>query len=103
MRIFSNTLLAWPEILHVFQAARVNLEPWRNYYFYRIKQPDPLIFSTHSPLNLLQTPRQYYCYEQYELNIRMGQFITGSKKTMGTRVYIPVYATVNDVIVIQDD
>lgn len=103
MRVFSNTLIEWPEIYHVFQSAKLNLEPWQNYYFYRIRKVHPLILSTHSDLTLLKPSRQFYSYIQYELTTFGGPLITCRRKIQDTRVYIPSCICVNDVIVIRDD
>ena len=65
MRIYSNKLLSWPQIIHVTHAARLYSGVWCNYNFYTIKSIDPLEISTWAPLQLLEKDRYYYCYESF--------------------------------------
>lgn len=111
MRMFSNTLLSWPHTLHAFQAARLYPGRWHHYYFYKIYCRQPLILTTHSPIEFLQENCQYYCYDKYYRDKRIEQFgneftliSINSKETnfdVETWGYIPKGAETNDIIVIQ--
>lgn len=57
MRLFSNTLLAWPEVLHVFQAARLSTGKWQNYSFSRVLSGESL--------PNVASGKQLYCYEHF--------------------------------------
>lgn len=57
MRLFTNTLLAWPEVLHVFQAARLSTARWQTYSFSRVQQGEPI--------PNMPSGQQLYCYEHY--------------------------------------
>jgi hypothetical protein len=64
MRIFSNIILTWTQVIHVSQAARLYPGKWHNYYFYRIASRNPTRIITYSPVYLLQKNKQYYCYNR---------------------------------------
>jgi hypothetical protein len=111
MRIYSNTLLSWPTALHVAHTARIYPGRWLNYYSYKISNIQPLVITTHSPIELLQENCKYYCYDTYyrdkqpELFGNTFQIITISnqepdfaKELWG---YIPKVADINDIIVIK--
>jgi hypothetical protein len=113
MRIYSNTLLSWPQIIHVFQAARLHPGKWLNYHFYKIKTRKPLILTTYSPIELLQENNQYYCYDRYyrdtllenckncfePVSIPNNDFNLGEE----TWCYIPKFAESTDIIVVRND
>jgi hypothetical protein len=87
MRVHSNKLLSWPEVLHVSQVSRAYRGKWLNYELYRIMRIDPLIIHSYSDINKLEEVRTYYLYEKYNL---VG--ISTSKKINNT--YLP--GTVQD-------
>ena len=93
MRIYSNTLLSWPQTLHVFQAARI--------------YPGPLVLTTYSPIDFLQENCQYYCYDKYyrdESCEKYGnRFEMVSVANQETWVHIPKNAGATDIIVVQND
>jgi hypothetical protein len=82
MRVHSNKLLSWPEVLHVSQVSRIYRGPWLNYELYRIMRIEPLIIHSYSDIDKLKEIRTYYLYEKYDL---VG--ITTSKKM--NDVYLP--------------
>jgi hypothetical protein len=113
MRIYSNTLLSWPQTIHVFQAARLHPGRWLNYYFYRIERVQPLVLTTHSPIEFLQENCQYYCYDRYYRDKRLetygNTFVSANihHKQLGlgeeTWVHIPKVAGATDIIVVRND
>jgi hypothetical protein len=113
MRIFSNTLLSWPQVLHTFQVARLYPGHWHHYYFYKIQHINPLVLTTHSPIELLQENCQYYCYYKYQRdkhieqngNIRVLAITHNQNPSFGeeTWIHIPKIAEINDVIVIRNN
>ena len=112
MRIYSNTFLAWPQILHLSQLARLYPGRWQNYYMYRIIHNDQLMLKTYSPVELLQENRHYYCYNNcYNNYYRYTRLETTGNKyqnsiinnNLETWVYIPKFAEDNDIIVIKSD
>ena len=113
MRLYSNTILSWPQVLHAFQVARVYPGQWHYYYFYKIQTINPLILTTHSPIELLQENCNYYCYDKYYRDKRFEKYgnivvsanIHNKQIRLGeeTWVYIPKMAEVDDIIVVQSD
>lgn len=108
MRIHSNTLLSWPQILHVSQAARLSRNSWLNYHFYKIQKTRPLIITTNSPIEYLEENCQYYLYENYYHNSELNygntyehcSYINKNKLTEAW-IYIPKNTQYNDIIVLQ--
>jgi hypothetical protein len=107
MRIYSNTLLSWPQALHVFQAARIHPGRWLNYYFYKIERVQPLVLTTHSPIEFLQENCQYYCYDKYYRDKRLEKYGNTCELVSDTNqqiwVHIPKVAGANDIIVVRND
>lgn len=113
MRIYSNTILSWPSVLHTFQAARIYPGQWYHCYFYKIQTINPLILTTNSPIELLQENCKYYCYNKYHRDKCIEQYgntfvsVNIHNKQLGlgeeTWIYIPKYAEVDDVIAICND
>jgi hypothetical protein len=111
MRVYSNTLLGWPQSLHIVQIARLYLGPWQHYHYYRINSTSPLILTTNSPIEPLQENCHYYCYNSYlsmnpELinNSFKRIWMINNKTHIKSQpwVYIPKDIEPNDIIVIQD-
>lgn len=114
MRIYSSTLLSWPQLLHVSQVARLQTRPdcWHNYYFYRLGARSPTNIITYSPITLLQEDRQYYCYDKLQRNKLPDSWgnvseiarINNCPPPFPTEqwVTIPYHAAANDIIVIED-
>ncbi len=105
MRIYSNKLLSWPQIIHVSQAARLHSGKWLKYYFYNIQSVKPLEIHTHSPLQLLAENRYYYCYDNNVRSIEKelsGNYIIFLDTELRT-IYYPVALKSGDFMVIQDD
>lgn len=103
MRIFSNTLLNWPDVLHVFHAARLSPHQWQSYSFYRIQKLEPFMIRTNSCPTLLEPSRQFYCYETYHRNTKLEQSNCVKLWNYERPVWIPSLAIVNDLIVIRQD
>jgi len=107
MRIYSNTLLSWPSALHVFQAARLYPGRWLNYNFYKIEHSNPLVLTTHSPIDFLQENCQYYCYDTYYRNESYekygNRFEMVSVGLQEIWVHIPKTAGATDIIVVRND
>lgn len=110
MRLYSNKLLSWPQMLHAFQAGRLYTGRWQNYYFYRVSRVQPLVITTHSPLEFLQENNQYYCYEKYNRNktlegfenICESVFLQNQEMDYNeTWIYVPKMINKNDIIVVQ--
>lgn len=113
MRIYSCTLLSWPEILHVSQIARFQLSSgrWHNYYFYKVAARAPTNIITYSPISLLQENREYYCYERLLRNKladswgNVNEIVTVNNRShpFPTEVWsiIPYHIAANDVIVVK--
>lgn len=112
MRIYSNTNLSWPQTLHIFQVARLYPQKWLHYNFYKIKQTQPLIISTNSPIELLENNYQYYCYDKYYRDKRLEKYRNTYElcsiinKTpefnLESYIYIPKTIIRNDMIVIEN-
>ena len=113
MRLYSNTILSWPQVLHAFQVARVYPGRWHHFFFYKIQTIKPLILTTHSPIELLQENCKYYCYDKYYRDKRLEKYgntvvsanIHNKQLGLGeeTWIYIPKIAEVDDIIVIKSD
>lgn len=113
MRIYSNTLLSWPQVIHVFQAARLYPGRWYHYYFYKINHVQPYVLTTNSPIELLQENCQYYCYDKYYRDERLEKYgnyfemisVANKEPEFGIETwgYIPKVAAANDIIVIRND
>ena len=111
MRIYSNTLLSWPQILHVSTTARLHVGRWQNYYFYRMNSRAPTNIITYSPISLLQEDREYYCYDRLQRNklhdswgnVNEMVTINNQSRFLPTKlcITIPYHAAANDVIVIK--
>ncbi len=108
MRIYSNTFLAWPQVIHLSHQARLYPGRWQNYYMYRVRQCDPLMLKTYSPVELLQENRYYYCFNHFHRYTRLER--AGNKcensivnNNLETWIYIPKYAEPDDIIVVKSD
>lgn len=112
MRLFSNSILSWPQVIHATQAARLYPGRWHHYYFYKIYCRQPLVLTTHSPLELLQENCQYYCYDKYYRDKRLEQYgnqfelvsMTNKESDFAQEswVHIPKAAETDDIIVIRN-
>lgn len=108
MRLYSCSQLSWPEVIHVSQAASLYPKLIRNLNFYKIKQINPLIIKSDSPIELLQYNRNYYCYNNYYRDKRIEAFgnlfeVILNHNNKNTFVFIPKYTQKNDVIVVNND
>lgn len=116
MRIYSNTLLSWPQVLHVSQATRLYTGKWLNYNFYKIHNTRPLIITTNSPIEHLEENWKYYCYNRYYRDEEFEHYgntlepctiinknKTNDKFCTEIPIYIPKLAGYNDIIVFYND
>lgn len=113
MRIYSNTILSWPQVLHVSQVARLYSGKWLNYNFYKIQKTSPLIITTNSSIEYLEKNCKYYCYNRYYRDEEFEQYgnilkycttnNTKDKFCTETSIYIPKLAVCNDIIVFHND
>ncbi len=107
MRIYSNTLLSWPQVIHVFQGARLYPGRWLNYYFYKIEHVQPLVLTSYSPIEFLQENCQYYCYDKYYRDKRLEKYGNTRELVSDANqqiwVHIPKVAGATDIIVVRND
>jgi hypothetical protein len=107
MRLYSNTLLSWPQVIHVFQGARLYPGRWLNYYFYKIEHVQPLILTSYSPIEFLQENCQYYCYDKYYRDKRLENYGNTRELVSDANqqiwVHIPKVAGATDIIVVRND
>jgi hypothetical protein len=107
MRIYSNTLLSWPQVIHVFQGARLYPGRWLNYYFYKIEHVQPLVLTSYSPMEFLQENCQYYCYDKYYRDKRLEKYGNTRELVSDANqqiwVHIPKVAGATDIIVVRND
>jgi hypothetical protein len=102
MKLYSSTLISWPKILHISQAARLYPGRWQNNYIYRIDGVEPLELTTYSPIGLLQENRKFYCYDRYNRDKRFETL--GASYSFGDfSLYIPEFAQKGDVVIIKDE
>ncbi len=62
MRIYSNTPLSWPSLVHIYSVNRLSFKSWNNYHFYKIMSSDPVRIKHESPINYLKNNYNYSCY-----------------------------------------
>jgi phosphatidate phosphatase APP1 len=105
-RIYSNVILNWPRRIHLFQAARLCAGDWNEYHLYRITNAEPFRYISKSPLQILETNRQYYCYDLMGYNKNMTRF--GNKYSYiiepdvgKRRIFYPSTITAGDFIAVQ--
>jgi hypothetical protein len=109
MRIYSDKLLAWHEILHTSYAAHVNPGRWLNRNLYKIKRTKPVILHSSSPIEFLQKNRKYYLYDNLQQNKvynHIGNYIDviqGINGRPDMYIYLPFTVALHDVIVIHED
>ena len=113
MRLYSNTLLSWPQSLHLFQVARLYPGRWQNYYFYKINRVEPYVLTTYSPIEFLQENCKYYCYDKYYRDKRLEDYgnrfemisLDNKEPEFGVETwgYLPKVAGATDMIVIRND
>jgi hypothetical protein len=112
MKLYSNIILSWPQMLHLSQRARIYSGKWNDYYFYKILQINPIIIHTYSPIELLQENIDYYCYNKYQRFKHLEEFgnkveiITINDNKINSNkfyAYLPRTAVTNDVILIHMD
>lgn len=104
MRIFSDKVLSWTQILHVNHGIRTYSNLWNNYHIYLLQDLKPLTIYSKSSLSILEENRYYYCYKNYIQDVYSEGFdnnygvIRQYNKLYG--VYYPENATFGDFIVI---
>ncbi len=109
MRFYSDKILTWNEVLRAAYAARANPGRWLNTHIYKIQSTQPAVLHSSSPIELLQTNRKYYVYDNLLYNNtceRLGNYIDvvrGKNGRPGMHIYLPFTVAPHDVIVIHDD
>jgi hypothetical protein len=109
MRIYSNKLLTWTEIVHVSQISRLYPGTWQNYNIYRITSVTPFTITSFAPFKYLETDYKYYCYEKLVRNNDMEFFknINSVTREMRTgklyNIKYPEFINRDDKIVIYSD
>jgi hypothetical protein len=114
MRIYSDKILAWNEVLHAAYAARVNPGRWLNTHVYKIKRIQPTIIHTFSPIEFLEKDRKYYLYDNLLRNkacdhlpnfIDIVEGINGRMFLFNNdcKIYLPLTVAVGDVLLIHED
>jgi hypothetical protein len=112
MRLYSDTPLKFLQVPLINQVARVYPGRWNNYFLYNIKHIHPLQFQTYSPIDLLCMNRKYYCYDLFGRDKRIE--IHGNRQESvaidtyalldgETPIYVPRYASPEDIIVIREN
>lgn len=99
MKIFSNTPLSWPSLLHVYTVHRISLKPWNNYHFYKIITSDPIKIKHESCINNLKINYDYCCYwdlyeykntmktsSNWEFKIHINSLTNNYNKTYSNKV-----------------
>lgn len=114
MRIYSDKILAWNEVLHATYAARINPGNWLNKYIYKIQRIQPTFIHTFSPIEFLEVDRKYYLYDNLLRNracdhipnfIDIVEGINGNTLLFNNdcKIYLPLTVTVGDIILIHED
>lgn len=111
MRVYSNTHLIWPQLIHITQAARLYPGQWFNYHFFKVNDINPLKLISYSPISLLQENRQYYCYDKFynkylhkiQNSYDMATVINQKPADNVTSIYFPNCVSPCDIIVIYDN
>jgi hypothetical protein len=113
MRIHSNIILPWPHVLHVFNSSRIYSGQWGNFNFFRITSINPLDIHSHSPINLLETNRKYYLYNNYfrdttqekygNINTNITIYDPTTKSVELTNIWIPKISEAGDVILVHTE
>ena len=114
MRIYSDKILAWNEVLHATYAARINPSKWLNTYIYKIQRIQPTFIHTFSPIEFLEVDRKYYLYDNLLRNkacehlpnfIDIVEGINGNTLLFNNdcKIYLPLTVTVGDIIIIHEE
>jgi hypothetical protein len=112
MRIYSKTLLSWPLVIHISQAARLYPGQWQNYYLYRITNRYPNVkLKTYSPIKYLQENSSFFCYDKYNCikevekdSNELSLICNSLNKSINKQyIYIPKSANVDDILVVYKD
>ena len=114
MRIYSDKLLAWNEVLRASYAARINPGRWLNTHIYKIQRIQPTFINTFSPIELLERDRKYYLYDNLLRNkacdhlpnfIDIIEGVNGSPLLFNNdfKIYLPLTVAVGDVILIHEE
>jgi hypothetical protein len=108
MRVFSNTHLHWSEVQILKCVTRYYPGHIMNLYLFRIQRIAPTTsVETHSPLEILEMNRPYYCY--HTLGFRRTK--TFARNTMYEvdlptrgqyRIHLPSSARENDILAVRD-
>lgn len=109
MRIYSDKILAWNEVLRAAYAARVHPGKWLNTCTYKIQRIQPVMIYTAAPIELLTKDRKYYLYDNLLRNKACDHLpnyidiIEGVNFKPDTYVYLPFTVAPSDFILIHED
>lgn len=114
MRIYSDKILTWIEILHASYSARIYSGKLNNKYTYKIQCIRPTMLHTFSPIEFLEQNRKYYLYEYLihnKLCDNLPNFIdivesVNNKPLLFNndyKIYLPLTVAVGDTILIHED
>jgi hypothetical protein len=110
MRIHSNILLPWPQVIHAFNSSRIYNGMWGNFNFFRVTSTYPFDIHSYSSITLLETNRQYYLYNDYFRDTSLEKYGNTNKnitiydpttRNVGmTQIWIPKISNIGDVILV---
>jgi hypothetical protein len=106
MRVYSNKILSWTEIVHISQVSRIYPGTWHNYNIYRVSSLIPFTIVSFAPFTYLESDHKYYCYEKMVRNFDMESFKNISYKLSNIRtnteynIKYPEFINRDDTIVI---
>ena len=110
MRIHSNIILPWPQVLQAFNSSRIYNGQWGHFNFFRITSTFPFDIHSYSSINLLETNRPYYLYNNYfrdktlekygNTMKRVTIYDPATKNVEMTDIWIPKISNIGDVILV---
>lgn len=115
MRIYSNKILSWNEVLHSAYISRIMPNVLlNNRRLYKIIGVHPAIIHTYSPIEFLEKDIMYYTYqylirdksyEHMENSIDIVERINNKPILFHNelRIYLPFTANTGDIIVLYDE
>ncbi len=113
MRIHSNIILPWPQVLHAFNSSRIYNGQWGNFNFFKVVSNKPFDINSYSPITLLETNRYYYLYNNYFRDVTQEKYgnviekITiynpSTKNVETSYIWIPKIVETGDVILVHTD
>ncbi len=104
MRIYTNKILGWPEILHLNTFTRLHVGSWPLVNIYKIrKNTYSFCIQTSSPIFPLYSNRKFYCYEYCTRNMSRELENISLDCMPFNRIYIPSVIENNDIIALYNE